>query len=385
MGLFDKVAPKTETGASSMETYTALFGRCRKLELTQDWLKTRLMELGAKPVESALGTVIAIQGLTQEVITKIDSVLTDFESKVQEVNEGSDPKKRKPRTVKAKAAIEEDNGLEAIYQWAEAAGLTRAEVLTQWGGEKDLVKLKEKLAQTIKGRTNQETGEVIVATAPNENQGSNSVCVGNGIEVGQPIDPEVQEMLDEVRKKLGVSFGNAPGGEEGRLSKAQAETILRQRMLLLQELHYIVGRYYQLRTVLNNKIEAIDLNWRIPLEQFFDSNKPEGKKSIDLMYGTVGKRNTAFSIAVDPINQDQYNNWIAAQSEEFKQKYHVVPVKSYRWDWGVYKSEATENYKANNVMPKIPGTIVTPPQENVFFIGPSLDTVTKKAKEGKEI
>ena len=115
------------------------------------------------------------------------------------------------------------------------------------------------------------------------------------------------------------------------------------------------------------------------MEQYLDANPhPSGNKSINLLYGTLGKRDKALSIAKDTTNETEFNNWVGAQSAEFKQKYNVREVKYYQWDWEVFKKTMDANSK-------IPGTIVTPAQPNVFYIGPSIDTVVDKAKKGKEI
>jgi hypothetical protein len=307
-------------------------------------------------------------------------------------------KKREPKIPETLAAFD------AVMQWATAAGIDRATVYAQFGGEKDLVKLKDKLSLLIRAKTNKETGEVTVseqseqrAVESTESSNSESLRDNDGVSGGQLVsrdtdknkgtesrsvgqsipsrDPEVEEMLNVIRRKLGIPISDV---RPKIASRDGVESIMQTRMSLLQDLAYITNRFYGLRTTLENKIEALDKTWRPIIEDWYDENKPEGKKSIELMYGTVGRRNKALSIALDPQNQESFNNWIGAQPEEFKKQYNAQQISYWKWDWEVYKKTLDETSK-------VPGTIVTPAQKDVFFVGPSIDTVIDKAKKGKEI
>lgn len=185
-----------------------------------------------------------------------------------------------------------------------------------------------------------------------------------------------QEEYNEVCEALGIK----PTFEVK--TREDADWVMGKIMAVALQLEYIITRYTVVKPQLERQFEAVRERFDDRLNAWAKDNLDGGKKSTQMLWGSLGYENQAESVALDENDKDELalQGWIHCQSQEFKTKIGANPVPRYTRDMKVLKAWVLERKAKGADIP--PGLRYTPAATNKFYIRPSLATLKDQIKKG---
>lgn len=201
----------------------------------------------------------------------------------------------------------------------------------------------------------------------------------------QAAEAEKLNIMQEARLRLGINHSKGPLTVK---DVGHADDIMRERAMAFLELQYIHERYKDTRDELEQRIKDIDMVYTEPLKHFYEQNKPsDGKKSWNLLYGELKKRNVALSVSLDPddVGEKKLQEHLAKlhdSEDPLAEKFGVRKQTTFTRNLDSIAAWVKEQIATNKKAPVFPGIRVKPGEEDRFSVGPAFDTAWDKIKKG---
>lgn len=185
--------------------------------------------------------------------------------------------------------------------------------------------------------------------------------------------------LQAARDALGITWAKTLETQE------DVDSLLRLRKALIDDLSYVIERYHELKDELEGKINTFDKVYEPMLEQWHDAHPPEGgRKSRELMYGTIGRRNKPATAAQNDEADDALKQgWLKKCSTAMATAFDIKTVPRLVPDMEKVKAWYMD-LATKGKTPDCPLYKFSPAEENKFFISPTIDTVKEKLRKERK-
>lgn len=168
-------------------------------------------------------------------------------------------------------------------------------------------------------------------------------------------------------------------------TKERAEWFMKKRQTCALQYKYLYWRKAELKKEMEKiqrQYECLEEKFGPELDKWFGSNNPDPKKkSMEMVWGKIGRENRAESVSLDDEDRDEaaLMAWIHEQPAEIKKLIEAVPVPKYKRNLKPLKDLALKMRKEGKGLPA--GLKYTAAKENAFYIRPSIDTIETEAKD----
>lgn len=205
--------------------------------------------------------------------------------------------------------------------------------------------------------------------------------------IAKRLDQEAKPVDAAGDWKMAAAMERLEVGGVPEIDRLMADNILKDRNTALLEYALIEEQYHNAKGVLLQYVEDIDLVYSDGLAKYLDHNNPTNKKSWELAYGTLKRANKPFSASLDEEDDPgelKLQAWLKTTFEkdpELAKRLGIAPLTRYSRDMRAIQDYVKEQKQKTGKAPNIAGIKVKEAREDVFSIGPSIDTFKKKVSE----